>query len=179
MNKQQAKEKLVELEQKVAELRAIIDKPTVKPLFPKSWEEGVRFMVDNFGNVVELYEHSHSPLVESLALQGRTFYTREAAETFAKRERARAYCLERINEVNGGDNGYYKEVNNYFLYYNYIKKELIIDVDSSWQALVSNEYIRTEEAAEQLINDPEFVEQWKIWKEVKGWIYSKQNKAKK
>lgn len=166
MNKQQAKEKLAELEQKATELRAIIDKPEVKPLFPRSWEEGARFIVDNFGSVVELSSFSHNHLIENLALQGRTFYTSEEAEAFAKRERARAYCLERINEVNEGDNGFKKNGDNYIIDYDHDNGT----VEYTWcdldQGNEACEYIRTREAAEQLINDPEFVEQWKIWKGV-------------
>lgn len=167
MNKQQAKEKLVELEQQAAELRAIIDKPEVKPLFPKSWEEGARAVVHSRGYAEELTEDNHGFVwVEDLAEQGRTFYTHERAVTFAKRERARAYCLERINEVNGGDNGFRRGLGNYSLDYDHISDELITFLIKSTQGVESSSYIRTEGAAEQLINDPEFVEQWKTWKGV-------------
>lgn len=166
MNKEQALEKVKVLEEELNKLRTIIDKPEVKPLFPRSCEEGARFMVDNFGNVAELYEHSHNLLVENLATQGRTFYTREEAEAFAKRERAKVYCLERINEVNEGDNGYKYGSINYLISFNHHTEIVDFGEFINIQPQESNEYIRTEKAAEQLINDPEFVEQWKIWKGV-------------
>lgn len=168
MNKQQALEKLNALEREVAELRAIIEKSDVKPLFPESFEEGAHFVVNSGGCIESLCEDNHIPeWVEDFSEQGRTFYTREAAEAFIKRERARAYCLERINEVNEGDNGFNEGEANFHLKMN--RRELYLTWSDTYilQTLPSSEYVRTEEGAEQLINDLDFVEQWKIWKGVK------------
>ena len=166
MNKLDAIKKLVELEEKAAELKAIIDKPEVKPLFPRSWEVGARFAVDRMGSVFPVdYSHDLCGLaIHELAKQGRTFYTKEAAEAFTKRERARAYCLERINEANEGDNGFKPFEINYCLYWN-AEKEFMGDfVPVVTHYMESNEYIRTKEAVDELVHDPQFVKQWKIWK---------------
>lgn len=162
MDKQRAKEKLAELEQKAAELRAIIDEPEVKPLFPKSREEGARFYATDNGHA-DTMAHWDAEMILEVAKQGRTFYTSEEAEKFAKRERARAYCLERINEVNEGNNGF-KAGNSYELAWYHRQVELDCIHAASAQTPEALEYIRTKQAAEQLINDPEFVEQWKTWK---------------
>lgn len=166
MNKQDAIKKLAELEEKAAELRAIIDKPEVKPLFPTSWEEGARAYVTENGVDLGFFSPADDGIIKDLAIQGRTFYTKEAAEAFAKRERARAYCLERINEVNEGDNGFKAGKDNWFIEYRGASRRIVIDFLTHVQGQESSEYIRTMVAVKQLINDTEFVEQWKIWKGV-------------
>lgn len=144
-------------------------KPTVKPLFPRSWEEGALWLVSFTGEALPVDEFGDVWLVRQAALQGRTFYTREAAEAFAKRERARRYCLERINEVNEvneGDNGFDEYGDNYIIEYEHENASVGYTWCNLDQGNEACEYIRTRAAAEQLINDPEFVENWKLWKGV-------------
>lgn len=164
------------IEKEIQELQRQIDalkakqeqSKQVKPLFPKSWEEGARFVEHTDGCIEELIEGDNFPnWVVALSRQGRTFYTHEEAEASAKRERARAYCLERINEVNEGDNGFDKNGQNYVIEIDHLDSGAIECIRHEFcQVVDAPEHIRKRKAAEQLISDPEFVENWKIWKGV-------------
>ena len=135
----------------------------VKPLFPNK-EQGAKYAVNLAGLAFEILLMPNN--VELAALQGRTFYTQEDAELFVRREQAKTHCLEAINRVNKGDNGFkYREPNYVFMYdHNEDCIEFLKYLANQHSHL--NEYIRTEEAAKELINDPEFVENWKCWKGV-------------
>lgn len=139
----------------------------VKPLFPTK-EQGAKYAVSANGNVFNINDSHDSELVELLVKQGRTFYTLEDAEAFVRREQSKVYCLEAINSVNEGDNGFRLYGHNFYIRCNLENKELDIVFSKSHQQSEPNEYIRTREAAQELINDPEFVEGWKIFKGVEG-----------
>lgn len=135
----------------------------VKPLFPTK-EQGAKYAVDSGGNIFEVLA-APSNTVASLAKQGRTFYTREDAEAFVIREQAKVYCLEAINRVNEGDNGFRSNYHNRIIFYCHHSARIestYVDV----HVAESSEYIRTEEGAQELIDDAKFVENFKIWKEV-------------
>ena len=136
----------------------------VKPLFPTK-EQGAKYFIYGDG-IHKVSENMTSNSITFYAKQGRTFYTLEDAEEFLKREQAKVYCLEAINRVNKGDNGFKCGQPNY--YFEYKPHTDYIDVYSieSYQYLESNEYIRARKAAKELINDAEFVENWKVWKGV-------------
>lgn len=162
MNKQELLDELERHKKAITELEDKLSKPEVKPMFPF---EGDFFIVTHLGNIESKYGF-YGNNYKALALQGRTFYTREEAEAFTKLERARAYYLERINEVNEGDNGFKKNGDNYIIEYDHESNITVYSWISPLQGNEACEYIRTREAAEQLINNPEFVEQFKIWKGV-------------
>lgn len=96
------------------------------------------------------------------ARRGRTFHTCEEAEKFSAQERAQAYCLSRIHEVNKGDNGFKKGGDNYSFYFHWAAIKLDFHWNIVAQSLPSDWYIRTEAAAKELQEDAEFVKNWKI-----------------
>lgn len=138
----------------------------VKPLFPTK-EQGAKYIVDIDGRIRHVNDFFNcGDYSEYFAKQGRTFYTQEDAELFVRREQAKTHCLEAINRVNGGDNGFKADNHNHHIDYKPQKNAIGVDSTATYLSLEPNEYIRTEEAAKELINDPEFVENWKIWKGV-------------
>ncbi len=164
ISREEATAELKELGARMKELEAIINKPIVKPLFPRSWEEGARFFVQGDGIVVTITDNLSPNITANYAKRGRTFRTMEDAGAFSINERAKQYCLERINEVNEGDNGFKCDSNNFFINYDHLDHKLQLGNDPYYQSSEASEYIRTLETANQLINDPEFVENWKIFK---------------
>lgn len=137
----------------------------VKPLFPTK-KQGAKYIVDIDGRIRHVNDFFNcGDYSEYFAKQGRTFYTPEDAEAFVRREQAKTYCLEAINRVNEGDNGFKDDNDNYYIYFN-INKGFGVAVQAVTKILELNEYIRTEDAVQELLSDAEFVENWKIWKGV-------------
>jgi hypothetical protein len=134
--------------------------PEVKPLFPC---EGGYYIALSDGRVIAFSKDGQSVYSEI----GRTSDTKEGAELIVTRDRARAYCLERINEVNEGNNGFVPFNNNYSIYWDSELKKPLSNLYITSQHSPTEEYIRTGAGARKLLNNEEFMKNWKIWKGIK------------
>jgi len=137
--------------------------PEISPVFPVD----AGYSITNYGAVSAHYNCSPNQSIES-AKRGNTFATFELAEQEDLRRQAQTRVKEKINIANNGKNGFLlKEVNNFFMYYYYEAKEILIHCTSTTHSLSWWEYIRTDQAAETLRNDEEFVADWKLMKGIK------------
>jgi hypothetical protein len=134
-------------------------KPEFKPLFPS---EGEHYIALSDGRVIAFSKDGQSVYSEI----GRTSDTKEGAELIIARDMARTYCLERINEVNKGRNGFSPCGENYMISWDYEHQTSFIEY-TNIQLLSTEEYIKTNDGVLKLIHNDEFMKNWKIWKGIK------------
>lgn len=128
----------------------------VKPLFPVGPN---CFFVSGPGAIfldeVGLSSSKH-------ANQGRTSYTRKGAELIAKREAARARILEAINQANKGDNGF-RIGGSFKITYNHSEGAFVVHKTIHLQAMPAEFHFRCGDDAKELLKDPKFVADYKLY----------------
>jgi len=135
----------------------------VKPVFPTEH----CFVLSSHGTKYADYNRRPSHSIVA-ANSGNTFDTIELAEQEDLRRQAQTRIREKINIANEGKNVFKVGAINYGLYYNYDSNKVLAALSPpSTQWLLSWEYIRTDQAAETLRDDKDFVEDWKLMKGIK------------
>jgi hypothetical protein len=132
--------------------------PDVKPVFP-----------DKVGFVLLCDGHTDIPnfINKYTSLQGNTFETRLLAEEESTRREAQTRVREKINIANKGYNQFKVEGDNYYFEFNYRGNCIDVEDASLFQSESGWEYIRTREAANNLLKDKEFVADWLKMKGIK------------
>jgi len=131
--------------------------PEIKPVFPS----GGYYISNEIG-----YMKKFASRAEELV--GNSFYTQKAATQERRRLQAQTRVREKINIVNEGKNRFVKSTNNHYIFYNHANVKMYKDIECDNQRLASWEYIRTHKAAKTLLDDKEFVKDWKLMKGIKA-----------
>jgi len=151
-------DQLAEAEAMVAAVRKQLEKEDeIKPIFPI---KGIHYVLHSDA----AYSCTSTTTLPNARI-GSTFYSTSAVIAETKRRQAEVRVREAINEANKGDNGFKKSGRNYFITYTIAAhidelfiKDLTTTEGNTWEAF------REEGSARVLLNDFEFVDDWKLMK---------------